>query len=147
MTAKNRLFYKFNISHRILFKWIDRETLKRYGVSSTQLAALFYLLNRDGCQLKELSEELFQNKSAITTLVERMEKNDLLRKKSSETDGRAFQLFITPKGKAIGNEALGLLSGFNAALTEGFSSKEVETINRFFDTIIDNFNSGTVDTV
>lgn len=147
MTVKNRFFYKLSISHRLLIKWIDRETLNRYGVSSTQLAVLFFLLKKDGCLLKELSEELFQNKSAITTLVERMEKNALLRKESSRTDGRAFQLFITPKGKTIGNEALSLLSDFNAVLTDGFSAKEMETINRFFDTIIDNFSSGTIDTV
>lgn len=140
MAANKRLFYKYSKSYRFLFKWIDRESQNRFSVSSTQLAALFYLLENDGCLLKALSEELFQNKSAITTLVERMEKNGLLRKKNSQTDGRAFQLFITSKGKAIGHEALVLLSEFNTALTCGFSIKEVETIHRFFDTVIRNFD-------
>jgi DNA-binding MarR family transcriptional regulator len=136
----NRLFYKINIAQRVLFKQVDRETKERFGVSSTQLATLFYLLKNDGCFLKSLSKEFFQNKSAITTLVERMEKNHLLKKKSSTADGRAFQIFITPKGREIGLRALELLSDLNVALTDGFSMEEIEIVHRFLNGIINKYS-------
>lgn len=134
-----QLFFKLNLSQRILLKWVDREMTGTVGATTTQIAAIFYLMNNDGCLLVDLARELLQNKSAITTLVERMDKNELIRKKPSLTDGRAYQLFLTDKGKAIGQQALPYVSAYNSELVKDFTPEEIAVIDRFFDTIIQRF--------
>lgn len=136
MSTDKRLFFKLNLAQRILMKAFDREMIGRTGVPMIQAVALFYLRKNDGCLFKDLSEALSQNKSAITTLVERLEKNGLVYKKASKTDGRAAHLFLTEKGKTVCDQALPLVRANNEKLAAHFSEDEMETIHRFFDTII-----------
>ncbi len=134
-----RLFYKINISQRLLLKHVDRKSTNRLGVPVTQVTALLYLMKNDGCQLNDLSAVLMQNKSAITTLVGRLEKNGLIVRKKSETDGRASNLFLTDKGHEVGIRALPMMKEFNQELLNKFSDSEIEIIHRFVDTIIENY--------
>ena len=133
------LFLKLNLAQRILVKWVDRELTSGVGATTTQVAALFYLMENDGSLLVDLSRELLQNKSAITTLVERMEKNGLITKQPSDTDRRATNIFLTDKGWEIGTTALPSAATYNEELVQGFSVEEVHIINRFFDSIIQRF--------
>lgn len=137
----NRLFLKLNLAQRTLMKSVDREMLEKIGGSATQVAALFYLRDNDGSQLVDLSRELLQNKSAITTLVERMEKNGMLHKVPSQTDKRAFQLFITDKGKEMVRLALPFLDVYGNALSSGFSPEELAVIERFLDSVTSRFET------
>lgn len=139
MTTEHQIFFKLNLSQRVLLKWVDREMTERVGATTTQIAAILYLINHDGCLLVDLSRELLQNKSAITTLVERMEKNGLIRKRPSRTDGRASQLHLTEKGHRVGLMAMPYVTEYNRELVKDFSAGEIETINRFLDSIIQRF--------
>ena len=131
-----RLFYKLNMAQRLLLKYVDSEFTKRLGVPSVQAAALFYLMKYDGCLSKALSDVLMQNKSATTTLIERMEKNGLVEKTPSETDGRAWNICLTDKGRSIAREAKPLVAEYNRSLMKHFSDADIEVIHRFLDTII-----------
>lgn len=133
------LFFKLNLAQRILVKWVDKELTAGVGATTTQVAALFYLMENDGSLLVDLSRELLQNKSAITTLVERMERNGLVTKQPSDTDRRATHIYLTEKGLEIGKQALPIAATYNDELVKEFTRKEVETINRFFDSIIQRF--------
>jgi DNA-binding MarR family transcriptional regulator len=139
MTADKRLFFKMNLAQRLLLKHFDKEMAEKTGVPITQVAALFFLDRNDGCLLKDLSEALYQNKSAITTLVERMEKNGLVLKKASETDGRAAHIFMTDKGRSVCAEAIPLVKANNEKLSSQFTEDEIETVHRVLDRIIEMF--------
>lgn len=136
MGGDRRLFFKLNLAQRLLFNYFDREMIKRAGVPITQVAALFFLKNNEGCLFKDLSEALLQNKSAITTLVERMEKNGLVIKKSSDSDGRAVHLFLTEKGKTATDKAFPVVKESNEKLSGYFKAEEIEAIHNFLDRII-----------
>ncbi|WP_041273236.1 MarR family winged helix-turn-helix transcriptional regulator [Desulforapulum autotrophicum] len=140
LSSDKRIFYKLNISQRILLKYVDREITNRLGVSVVQTATLFYLLKHDGCLLKDLSRAFFQNKSATTTLVERMVKNGLIVKKQSETDGRAAHIFLTDKGRDINEKTRPLVAEYNSDLVDGFTDTEIGVIHRFLDRIIENYS-------
>ena len=137
--SDKRLFYKLNMAQRLLLKFVDREFTDRLGVPAAQTAALFYLMKHDGCQLKALSDALMQNKSATTTLVDRMERNGLVVKKPSETDGRAWNLYLTDKGLDTGRQAKPLVARYNRRLLKPFSDADTRVIHRFLDTIIENY--------
>lgn len=144
MSGKNiidkRIFYKLTISQRLLTKSLDKDTVAKLGVPVNQIAALLYISKNDGCLYKDLSRVLFQNKSATTTLVERMLKNGLIVKNSSETDGRATHIFLTEKGREISKKAGPLISKYNKKLMNDFDDAEIETIHKFLDYIIQEYS-------
>lgn len=139
--SSHQLLFRLNLAQRTLMKSLDREMQEKIGGSATQIAALFYLMDNDGCQLVDLSRELLQNKSAITTLVERMEKNGLLQKVPSQSDKRASQLFVTAKGRELGLSALPFVTIYDRALADGFSEGELEIVARFLDIVINRFET------
>jgi len=134
-----RIFYKLNTAHRLLLKYMDREVKNRLGVPVAQSAALLYLMKNDGCLIKDLNASLLQNKSATTTLIERMQKNGLIVKKESETDGRATHIFITDKGRQINKKARPLVAELSRGLLDRFTDDELEVVHNFLDTILENY--------
>lgn len=137
--TSHQILFRLNLAQRTLMKSVDREMQEKIGCSATQIAAIFYLMENDGCQLVDLSRELLQNKSAITTLVERMEKNGLLKKVPSQTDKRASQLFLTAKGRELGIKALPFVTAYDQILSDGLSEKELAVVTRFLDRVISRF--------
>ncbi len=138
-TPDKRLFYKLNTSHRLLLKYVDREVRKRLGIPVAQSAALQYLVKNDGCLIKDLNSALLQNKSATTTLIERMVKNDLVVRRESETDGRATHVFLTDKGRQINKQVRPLIAELSQGLLDRFTEDEVAVVHKFLDTILENY--------
>ena len=135
--TERRLFFLINQSQRKLLHYVDSETEHRVGISSVQAAALLAINVTQGSLLKEMGEALKLNNSAITGLTNRMEANQLIEKKPCSTDGRATRVFITEKGNKILKNVGPMLQELNTKLTESFSEKEVETIIRFLNHVID----------
>ena len=147
MKTDRRLFFKINRVQKVLFKFVEKEVREKLEVTPVQLGVLFYLQNNNGCLLKDISRELSQNNSAVTTLVERMEKNGLLRKQVSETDGRAFQVFSTKKGIEIAERGLPVIGEFNSKLTDNMSEAELDTIHDFLDKALTRFTKKNKETL
>lgn len=95
-----RLFFLLNVAQKKLFKHVDKVCENTLDASVTQLAALMYIEQQQGCSQKELAKILDLNKSAITGLITRMESNGLVVRMASDEDARAVKLFPTPSGQA-----------------------------------------------
>jgi DNA-binding MarR family transcriptional regulator len=131
-----RLYYKLNQAQHLLSKRVDTELAGALGIKTAQLGAVFFLLEHDGCMLKEISAGLGLNNSAITTLVVRMEKGGLLTRESCSVDGRSYRIHLTNKAKSIGQKAIPVAKELNSMLAQGFSDEEIDTVIRFLDSII-----------
>jgi DNA-binding MarR family transcriptional regulator len=134
--ADRRLYYKLNQAQHLLSKRVDAELAGALGIKTAQLGAVFFLLEHDGCMLKEISAGLGLNNSAITTLVVRMEKGGLLTRESCSVDGRSYRIHLTNKAKSIGQKAIPVAKELNSMLAQGFSDEEIDTVIRFLDSII-----------
>lgn len=130
------LLFKLNLAQRALMKEADRQLKTVVSASATQIAALIYIYHNQGCQLVDLSNELFQNKSAITTLVERMVKANLIQKEPDIMDKRAFRLHVTEKGKDALKQALPLLNEYDTDICSGFTPSEIKIIDLFLSKIV-----------
>lgn len=137
-----QILYKLNLAQRLLMTDIDRVMKKEIGASATQAAALIYLSGHEGATLSDLSRELLQNKSAITTLVNRMEKRELLKRKNSQTDRRATQLHTTSRGRKICMEATSFLQKRSKTLSEELTLDDLTAVNKFLDHVIRTHKEG-----
>ena len=134
-----RLFFLLNMAQRKLFNHVDKICEEQLDAPVTQLAALMFICKNSGCQQKDLSRALSLNKSGITTLVRRMEKNGLIERKSSATDGRASKLYPTPGGLKKVMELGPYLEQLNQGFAEAFTADEIATVLKFLNFILKRF--------
>jgi DNA-binding MarR family transcriptional regulator len=109
------------------------------GVSHTQLGVLWMLESKPGVMLKDVSDQMGINASAITALIGRMEDAGLVRRELSDEDGRVAHIFATKEGLAKAVAARPILSQLNSRLLADFSDREIAAVARFLNTILERF--------
>jgi DNA-binding MarR family transcriptional regulator len=134
-----RLFHLMSLAQHRLLKSTDTAFGQALGITTVQLGVLFILEKSPGALLKEVSEALGTNKSAVTALVDRMETAGLVQRQPSSDDGRAVLLRATPDGLAKAAAARPILARLNAQLTKEFDDREIVTVGRFLQSILERF--------
>jgi DNA-binding MarR family transcriptional regulator len=135
----HRLIYKLSLAQHRLSKSADLAFREAGGISTTQLGVLFFLQKNPAALLKDVSDALGVNASAITALIGRMEDAGLVRRQPSSNDQRAIHLFATASGLAKATAARPALARLNARLTADFSERELATVARFLEAILERF--------
>jgi DNA-binding MarR family transcriptional regulator len=136
---KPRFFHLMSLAQHRLMKSTDAAFKEALGISHTQLGVLWLLELKPGAMLKDISDELGINASAITALIGRMEEAGLVRRELSEADGRVAYVFATPQGLAKAAAARPILAKLNSRLMQDFSDREIATVARFLNEILERF--------
>ena len=134
-----RLFFLLNMAQRKLFNYVDKVCEDALDTSVTQLAALLYIAKNGGCLQKEVAKALSLNKSAVTGLIVRMERNGLVERIVSEEDARAIKLYSTPEGIQKTKDLMPFIDELNELFNEEFSEKEIKTVLKFLNFILKRF--------
>lgn len=134
---ENSLYFLLNSAQQSLFREVDRLALESVGVSAAQISALVYLQKRNGCLQAELGQAMGLGKAATSGMVSRLEKNGLIYRTPSPTDGRGQRVLLTVDGLQALARAKPLLVRLNYVLEDGFKEREKVIIRRFLDAIID----------
>src|ERR1700723_636234 len=132
MSAKSyRLIYKLALAEHRLAKSADLAFKEAGGISTTQLGVLFFLQKNPAELLKDVSDALGVNASAITALIGRMEDAGLVRRQPASDHHRATRLLAAASGLAKAAAAGPALAHLNAGLTPYFSQRELARVARF----------------
>ncbi len=107
----------------------------KFGITIAQSFILFALQEEDGLNVKTLAERLIIESSAITGLLDRLERERLVVRHVDPEDRRAFRIFLTPAGRALAEKVLPIASEFNEALKSGFDEREQETFRKLFQAV------------
>jgi DNA-binding MarR family transcriptional regulator len=140
VAADRRLFFLMHHAQRAVTARVNARTVGELGISSSQLAALYYVAKHPGCSMTEVANLLDLNKSAVSGLVARMERADVLRREPNPRDGRGSLLFVTKKGEAVRAQSVPVVRKLQTEVTSGFTEQEVETIYRFFNAIVERYS-------
>jgi len=136
MTQQPRIFHLMQLAHRALFRAADQRLQASLGISAVQQGALFVIGKQAPCKPSAIAKALDMNKSAVTTLVTRLETGGFIRRVADKQDGRAQRISLTPKGTEAIQKSLPLTKQANADLLKGFEPHEIETIERFLTQVI-----------
>lgn len=128
MKPKSRLIYLLNSCQRRLQNWIS---LNSEGASAAQGGVLFVLEQNDGLLMGELAQQLDLAPSAVSGLIDRMQKSELLERRPCSNDGRAQRAWLTEKGRERLPQLKAQTRQLNEMLNEGFSPEELETVERW----------------
>jgi DNA-binding MarR family transcriptional regulator len=134
-----RLFFLLNMAQRKLFNYVDKACEDALDTSVTQLATLLYIVKHSGCLQKDVAKALSLNKSAVTGLIVRMEKNELLERFVSEEDARAIKLYPTPNGVQKTLDLMPFIDELNDLFSEDFTDEEIKTVLKFLNFVIKRF--------
>lgn len=139
MEKDRRFIFLIGQARHRLFTRLDRVLMDTASVTAAQSGALYYLMENDGCLLSHLSSALMLDKSAITGLVDRLEKKGLVQRRAAPADRRAIKIYLSEEGVTAAKKCLQVTREFNEAIIQGFSQEEIDGFSRILRTIISRF--------
>jgi len=137
-----RLFFLLASGQRRVQRWVEARMAARGGLTGTQSGLLFYLGEQDGALIGDTAEALDVAPSAMTGLVDRMERAALVERRPDPKDGRAQRLHLTDKGRGAREAAKDGLDSLNHRLADGFSDAELAVVARWLQSLAGKFPRG-----
>lgn len=133
----HRLIYLLSVAQRRLQRWMAARPESE--VTPAQAGLLFILGKQDGVLMGEAGAALDMGPAGISGLVDRTEAAKLIERRADREDGRAWRIFLTPKGRSALAQAKAGAAEVNAALTDGFTAAEIDIVARWLTSIQDKF--------
>lgn len=116
--------------------------MKKLGMrnlASSHGNILYRLSLEDKIPMSELARLVNRDKSTVTVLVRKLEKNGLLARETSGEDGRVSYVSLTDKGRDFAKGTGSLSASLMETCYKGFSDAEKETLLSLLLRISDNF--------
>jgi len=132
-----RLVFVLQRAARAAIGHANERTLDAIGVSATQLATLAYLAKHPRSTMTEIANLLDLNKSAVSSMISRLERAGLVTRTSDPDDARSSFVSLTSKGASVCETAIPLIKRTTAEITAGFSPGELDVIYRFLNAVIE----------
>lgn len=102
--------------------------LKPFDVTPEQWVVLNRLSMDEGVSQRELASRIVKDQPNTTRILEKMEQKGLIRRNPDPLDRRAFQVFLTEKGKRLRKELLPVVQQLRIESTSGFSAAEIDLL-------------------
>lgn len=104
--------------------------LSQYGITPSQFYVLSEIWEKDGLKFKELAKKLEMDGSTLTSILDRLERLDLVERRNDPEDRRSLLVFLKEKAKQKINEIAHLADELDQAIKERFSDEEFATFER-----------------
>ncbi|HEX7909146.1 MAG TPA: MarR family winged helix-turn-helix transcriptional regulator [Paraburkholderia sp.] len=104
---------------------VTQRSMAELGITSQQGSILFMVASGKCLLAAELAREYGIDASAVTRLIDRLEKRGLLTRVRSNEDRRVVRLALTPEGHAIAAKMPAIFNGVLDSLLGGFTPEEV----------------------
>jgi DNA-binding MarR family transcriptional regulator len=110
-------------------------------VTLPQATVLFLLTEKDCRMMSEMGRIIGVDNSAMTGLVDRLEKAGLVHREANREDRRAILIRITPKGREETGRAAKIIHDVNDKIQEGFGAGQIEALKEVLRGILERCKS------
>lgn len=123
----NRIFFLLTKTENSMSVYI-RQQFQKSGlvVTPSQLAILFLLKAKNSQSMSELSQALGTDNSAVTRIIDRLEKSGLVVRNSNSSDRREYQIMMTIQGYSETERVKEVIKEINRKISDEFSDTELE---------------------
>lgn len=121
---------------RILEKMLDE-----YGIDAfngPQGRILYVLWNRDSISIQELANQTGLVNTTLTSMLDRMEEKELVKRKPAPGDRRKFLIALTKKARKLEKEYHEVTERMTDLTYKGFSAEETNQLEAYLDRILEN---------
>lgn len=119
-----------------IIKKNGRKILTNYTITSPQFTALQCVLEEGDLTIGELSQKIGLAFSTTTDIVDRMEKNQLVKRVRDEKDRRVVRIHVLDKGKQIIDEVIHKRQQYLSDVLEGFTEEQTEKLNELLQLLL-----------
>ena len=123
-----------------LWNNVTQLTMADLGITSTQASIMFMLASGRSLAAADLAREYGIDASAVTRLIDRLEKRGLITRLRSEEDRRVVRLALTEEGNALAGQIPAIFTKVLDKLLFGFTPEEVGFLKSMLRRIL--LNSG-----
>jgi DNA-binding MarR family transcriptional regulator len=104
---------------------VTQRTMAELGITSTQASILFMVASGKCLVAADLARDYGIDASAVTRLIDRLEKRGLLTRVRSSEDRRVVRLALTQEGYELAERMPDIFNGVIDKLLAGFTPEEV----------------------
>ncbi|MDQ3630840.1 MAG: MarR family transcriptional regulator [Actinomycetota bacterium] len=119
-----------------LTKALDAELEAAHDLSLSSYEVLMYIADSEGERMRmhDLASSILLSRSGLTRLVDRLERDGLLARRSCSSDARGAFACLTPKGRAkLAAARATHLAGVRAMFLDHFTVPEQELLGGFWE--------------
>ncbi len=127
------------LSERILAKILKKYNLGK--INPAQGRIFFALWQRDGVPIRELARITSLEKSTLTSMLDRMEKNGFIARVPSKEDRRTINIKLTERTRALRDVYIKISKEKTDLFYKGFSAREIGLFESYLQRILDNLES------
>lgn len=107
--------FRLNVLSRKVSRKYNSQCLE-YGITAPQSFVLFDLLDNEGTSIKDIAARVQLDSSAVTGVVDRLYKEELVNRDEDPNDRRSVNISLTPKGRNLAEELFPIGREFNHTL-------------------------------
>lgn len=115
--------------------------IRDMGLSMGQPKVLDYLKDRDGAVQKEIAKGCHIEPASLSTILGGMEKKGLIIRRMQEDNRRNLKVYMTDRGRELGNAITKNFSEIEKMALAGFSQEEAEKLRSFLTKIYENLEA------
>jgi DNA-binding MarR family transcriptional regulator len=118
-----------------------RRELAAAGVEKVKpayLGVLITLWRQDGVQATALGRKAGLEPSSMTGILDRMERDELIRRKADPSDRRAQRIHLTARGSEIRDAVMEVVDRVLAEVTDGIAEEDVARVKDTLRQVLDN---------
>lgn len=104
------------------------ERLCKYGLTGNQAPYVSMICAHPGITPKEIADRLHVNKSTVTRVIDKLEKNGFARQARCESDKRVIEVYPTDKAMEIYPTVRGTFRDWKMLLTDGLTEQQLEMV-------------------
>lgn len=122
LKLENQLCFRFYTVSRLITQ-AYQPLLKSLGLTYPQYLVMLVLWEQDSLPVNDIAKRLMLNTNTITPLLQRMEKDGIVKRTKGTSDARQVIVTLTSKGKAMEQNATCIPSN----LANSFSCDQINT--------------------
>jgi len=128
IAKKLRLYHRMQFAARRMQKAADRVLLASADITTAQAAVLIVVAHGESVTQRDVAKQLGLNESAITGMVTRLMKMELLERGEHDADTRAWRLILTRRGRTAINKIEKPFAAINSTIESSFSADELKEL-------------------
>ncbi|MFZ5719252.1 MAG: MarR family winged helix-turn-helix transcriptional regulator [Pseudomonadota bacterium] len=121
--GRERLYHLLQTAAHRLKVRADRDSEGVAGVTAAQAAVMFVIAREGSTTQRSVARQLKLNESAVTGMVGRLMEAGYVQRTPSPTDGRAWQVALSPTGEAALDRFRVNLDVLNRQITEALGGE------------------------
>jgi MarR family transcriptional regulator, organic hydroperoxide resistance regulator len=136
MTASShRIFFLLQRAAHSARSISDNLLVNELGVTTAQLAVMRLIDSDNEMTQRKIAQELQQNESAITAMVNRLIKAGFVKRKKSKVDLRSWTLSLTTQGDVMLGQGAALFSQINSKLDNAVGKQSMAELATMLEAI------------